>query len=75
MKKIYSAANVTEAQIITGLLLSYDIPAYAGGVLLQGGVGDLAAMDYATINVPDEYQQQAGELIQQYEAGELALDD
>ena len=75
MIKIYSAANVTEAQIITGLLLSYNIPAYAGGVLLQGGIGDLAAMDFATISVPDDYAHQAAELIRQYEAGDLIIDE
>jgi len=74
MIKIYSAANIAEAQIVTGLLISYDIPAYAGGILLQGGVGDLATMNFATISVPDNYEHQARRLIHQYEAGELMID-
>ncbi|HED34749.1 MAG TPA: DUF2007 domain-containing protein [Gammaproteobacteria bacterium] len=74
MIKIYSASNIAEAQIVTGLLLNYEIPAYAGGILLQGGIGDLSAMDFATISVPDSYEQQARELIRQYEAGELIID-
>ncbi|VAW66377.1 hypothetical protein MNBD_GAMMA11-1646 [hydrothermal vent metagenome] len=74
MIKIYCASNIAEAQIVTGLLLNYNIPAYAGGILLQGGIGDLSAMDFATISVPNNYAQQARELIHQYEAGELIID-
>jgi len=74
MIKIYSAANIIEAQIISGLLKAHEIPVFAGGQLLQGGIGDLATMDFATISVPEEHIQAARELIRQYEAGELESD-
>ncbi len=67
MKLIYKADNITEAHIIKGLLESHDIPAHVGGFYLQGGVGDLAARDYANVQVADEDQQLAIEIITEYE--------
>lgn len=54
MKLIYRARDVTEAHIVSGLLKSNGIVAHVGGHYLQGGVGDLAAMDFATISVSEK---------------------
>jgi hypothetical protein len=75
MKKIYNAKDITEAQIVRGMLESYGIDAFVGGQYLQGGVGDLAAMDFSTISVADEDVDSARELVMKYEAGELNQSD
>jgi len=72
MIKIYNAKDITEAQIIKGMLQAYDIEAYVGGQYLQGGVGDLAAMDFATVSVADEAADAARALLIKYERDELS---
>lgn len=67
MKLIYKARDITEAHIISGLLKSYGIEAHVGGHYLQGGVGDLAAMDFATISVADDDTDIATSIIADYE--------
>ena len=67
MKLIYKARDVTEAHIISGLLKSNGIEAHVGGHYLQGGVGDLAAMDFATISVADEDTEAAASIIADYD--------
>ena len=71
MIKIYNARDITEAQIIKGMLEVYGIEAYVGGQYLQGGVGDLAVMDFSTISVVDEDADKARELVGKYERDEL----
>ena len=67
MKKIYSAANLTEAHIIKGLLESNGIETYVGGFYLQGGIGELPASDTAAIYVYEEQAAEAKIIIHQYE--------
>jgi len=67
MKLIYKAINITEAHIVSGMLEANDIDAHVGGYYLQGGVGDLAAMDFATVSVADEDVDAALEIIAGYE--------
>jgi hypothetical protein len=67
MKIIYKAADITEAHIVKGLLESNGIEAHVGGFYLQGGIGDLAAHDFAHVHVADEDQQRANEVISEYE--------
>ncbi|RLA07063.1 MAG: DUF2007 domain-containing protein [Gammaproteobacteria bacterium] len=67
MKIIYKSGDITEAHIIAGLLKTYDIDAFVGGHYLQGGIGDLSAMDFATIKVTDENIEQAIKIIKDYE--------
>jgi len=71
MIKIYSAKDITEAHIVKGMLEAHGVEAYVGGQYLQGGVGDLAAMDFATVSVADEDIDIARELVEKYERGEL----
>ena len=68
MKLIYKAGDVTEAHIVTGLLSSRGIEAHVGGFYLQGGVGDLAAMDFANVHVADDDLEKARIIISEYES-------
>jgi hypothetical protein len=68
MKIIYKAGDITEAHIVKGLLESNGIEAHVGGFYLQGGIGDLAAQDFAHVHVADEDQQRANEIISVYES-------
>lgn len=67
MKLIFKARDITEAHIIAGLLKSNGIDAHVGGHYLQGGVGELAATEFATINVADENADSAISIIDEYE--------
>ena len=67
MKLIYKARDITEAHILSGLLKSHGIEAHVGGHYLQGGVGDLAAMGFATISVADKDTESAVSIIADYD--------
>ena len=67
MKLVYRAKDITEAHIISGLLKSKGVQAHVGGHYLQGGVGDLAAMDFATISVADDDTDAAVSIIAEYD--------
>ena len=67
MKLIYKGWDIIEAHIISGLLKSYGIDSHVGGHYLQGGIGDLAAMDFATISVADENADSAITIIAEFE--------
>ena len=67
MKLIYQASNINEANIVSGMLRSNGIDAHVGGYYLQGGVGDLAAFDFANVHVPDDDVSQVRSLIAEYE--------
>jgi hypothetical protein len=75
LKLIYKARDIIEAHIIAGLLKSNNIDAYVGGHYLQGGIGDLAAMEFATINVADEDVVQAKKIISEYEGDSNITDN
>jgi len=68
MKLIYRARDITEAHIVSGLLNVNGIESHVGGHYLQGGIGDLAAMDFATIYVADENISLARSIIADYES-------
>jgi hypothetical protein len=74
MKLIYKASDINEANIVSGMLRANGIEAHVGGFYLQGGVGDLAAMDFATIHVPDEDIELARSLIAEYESASIIND-
>lgn len=67
MKIVYRAGDITEAEIIRGMLESNQIEAHVSGYYLQGGVGDLQATDLAKVHVHDEDFDQARELLSEYE--------
>lgn len=67
MIKIYTAKDITEAHILRGMLESRGIQAFVGGQYLQGGIGELAPMDFATLSVADEDAMLAKAIIREYE--------
>ena len=71
MKLIYKASDINEANIVSGMLRANGIEAHVGGYYLQGGIGDLAATDFATIHVADEDVELARTLIAEYESASI----
>ena len=71
MKIVYRAADITEAEIVKGMLLSKDIEANVSGFYLQGGIGEMAPTDLAKVHVPDEDYERAREIISEYEGDQL----
>lgn len=67
MKTVYMAANITEAEILRGLLQSAGIESHVSGFYLQGGIGELAAADSARLLVDDDDLMKAFEVIQEYD--------
>lgn len=68
MKIIYRAGDLSEAHIVAGLLEANGIDSHVGGHYLQGGIGELAAADFATVHVADEDIAQAKAIIADYES-------
>ncbi len=67
MKIIYKARDIIEAHIVSGMLIAHGIEAHVGGFYLQGGIGDLAASDFANVQVADEDVASALPLITAYD--------
>ena len=68
MKLVYSASDIIEANIVAGMLRAHGIDTHVGGYYLQGGVGELAAQDFAKVHVADEDEALAVSLIKEYES-------
>lgn len=67
MVKIYNARDTIEAYIIRGMLEAHGIAAHVNGFYLQGGIGDLAAHDYVSVNVSNDDVAQARKLVEDYD--------
>ncbi len=67
MVKVYNAQNITEAQIVKGLLESNNITAFVNGFYLQGGIGEMAPTDFAAVSVDDSDVEAALNIISNYE--------
>lgn len=67
MKLIYNAANILEAEIVSGMLAANEIESHVGGYYLQGGVGEVAVSDFATVYVADKDIEAARSVIKEYE--------
>lgn len=72
MKIVYRAGNITEAEIVKGMLISNDIEAHVSGYYLQGGIGELAPTDLAKVHVDDADYDSARKLILEYEGDKSA---
>jgi len=70
MKIVYRAGDITEAEIVKGMLLSNNIEAHVSGFYLQGGIGEMAPTDLAKVHVPDEDFERAREIIHEYEGNQ-----
>ena len=67
MKIVYRAGDITEAEIVKGMLLSNNIEAHVSGYYLQGGIGETSPLDLAKVHVTDEDYEKAKEIIREYE--------
>jgi hypothetical protein len=67
MKIVYRASDITEAEIVKGMLLASNIEAHVSGFYLQGGIGETAPLDLAMVHVPDADFDRARELVREYE--------
>jgi len=65
---VYNAKDIIEAQLVAGLLESKGIETHVGGTYLQGGIGELAAMDFATVSVDEQDVARSRSIIDKYEA-------
>lgn len=74
MKIIYRAGDIVEAHIVAGMLRANGIEAHVGGHYLQGGVGDLSPMGFATVMVEEQDVDAALTLVREYDAAEPADD-
>ena len=74
MKIVYRAGNITEAEIVKGMLLANDMEAHVSGYYLQGGIGEMPPTDLAKVHVQDEDFERARELIEEYEGDQSAPD-
>lgn len=72
MKTVYKASNITEAQIVKGLLEANNIDAFVKGFYLQGGIGETAPADFASVAVEDYQVEHAMEIIEAYEKNNVS---
>jgi hypothetical protein len=70
MKIVYRAGDITEAEIVKGMLISNDIEAHVSGYYLQGGIGETSPLDLAKVHVADEDYESAKELLREYEGNQ-----
>lgn len=70
MKLIYRAKDIAEAHIVSGLLNVNGVETHVGGHYLQGGIGELSAMDFANVHVADEDVALANTIIAEYEGNQ-----
>lgn len=73
MIKVFTAQNSIEANIVKGMLEANDISAHIVGEYLQGGIGELAAIDYVFVSVEEKDVSRALELINEYETGSYSI--
>jgi len=73
MVKVFTANNSIEANIVKGMLEANNIPAYVEGEYLQGGIGELAAIDFAFVSVDDVNEAKALNLVNEYETGTYSI--
>jgi Putative prokaryotic signal transducing protein len=53
MRIVYRAQNLIDAHLVKDALENAEVPAFITGEYLTGGVGQLPAMDYVAVLVPD----------------------
>lgn len=75
MKKVYSAKDITEAHLVRGLLEEHGIEASVEGFYLQGGIGEIASMDFTNVSVEDDDYERAKQVVEDYDNGKFALDE
>lgn len=68
MKCVFTASNGVEAHMVLNLLEQEGIEGRVEGEYLQGGVGDLQAMNFVRVLVADQDFSEAKEIIAEWEA-------
>ncbi|MBE1160478.1 DUF2007 domain-containing protein [Dyella acidiphila] len=53
MRIIYRAQNLIDAHLVKDALEAEEVPAFISGEYLTGGVGQLPALDYVAVLVPE----------------------
>jgi hypothetical protein len=53
MRIVYRAQNLIDAHLVKDALESAEVPAFISGEYLTGGVGQLPALDYVAVLVPE----------------------
>ena len=75
MKKVYNAKDITEAQLVRGLLEEHGISAHVEGFYLQGGIGEIASMDFTGVSVEEADYVRAKQIVEDYEQGKFSIDE
>lgn len=68
MHIVYRAETLIDAHLVKDALERAEIPAFISGEYLTGAVGQLPAMDYVSVAVPDSTRDQAEQVVREAEA-------
>lgn len=68
MHTVYRAENLFDAHLVKDALEHAQIPAFIAGEYLAGGVGQLPALDYLAVMVPDSGVEAAAGIVRDIEA-------
>jgi len=68
MHTVYRAGNLFDAHLVKDALEHAQIPAFIAGEYLTGGIGQLPALDYLAVMVPDSSVAAAEDIVREVEA-------
>ncbi|HWU77957.1 MAG TPA: DUF2007 domain-containing protein [Rhodanobacter sp.] len=68
MHIVYRAENLFDAHLVKDALEAAEIPAFISGEYLTGAVGQLPAMDYIAVMVPESSMATAQGIVREVEA-------
>lgn len=68
MRIVYRAESLIDAHLVKDALERVDIPAFVAGEYLTGAVGQLPALDYVAVMVPEVHQEAAEQIIREVDA-------
>ncbi len=65
MRIIYRAQSLIDAHLVKDALENADVPAFIAGEYLTGGVGQLPALDYVAVLVPESSVEMAASIVRE----------
>ncbi|WP_333678323.1 DUF2007 domain-containing protein [Dyella sp.] len=65
MRIVYRAQNLFDAHLVKDALEHGQVPAFISGEYLTGGVGQLPALDYVAVLVPDSSVEAAEPIVRE----------
>jgi hypothetical protein len=65
MRIAYRAQTLIDAHLVKDALEAQGIPAFVSGEYLTGGVGQLPALDYVAVLVPESSLAEAGDVVRE----------